>query len=109
MARSTHGALRSAFEVTYKSDPKLALPKHAALVALCRLLSDQIDGSGEEATNRLTAAYLSALKDIERALADRSTSATSGTGRAKKTEGAGDGSTGSALGSLRSIRGGASA
>lgn len=97
MADVHHGPLRTAFEVTFKSDKRLAADKNAALVALCRLLSDQIDGSGAEATNRLTAAYLSALKDIERALADRSPAAPGGAG------------SGGALGKLQGLKGGKTA
>lgn len=94
MARSEHGALRTAFEKTFESDARLATDKHAALVALCRLLSDQIDESGGEATNRLTAAYLSALKDIDRAMADRTPAGTGGAG------------SGGTLGKLQGIAGG---
>ena len=102
MARKQdRGALRSAFEVTYASDSRLASPKHAALVALCRLLADQIDGSGAEATNRLTAAYLSALKDIERVMGGR-TPGTQGGGVEPK------GAEGGTLGNLRALAGGKS-
>ena len=100
-AKPTHGPLRSAFEVTFKSDQRLAAPKHAALIALCRLLADQIDGSGAEATNRLTAAYLSALKDVERVMGGK-TPGTQGGGDAKGASG------GSTLGGLRAIAGGKS-
>lgn len=99
MARSTHGPLRAALETTLTSDKRLAEPKHAALVALCRLLSDQIDGSGAEATNRLTAAYLSALKDVERVMAGR-TPGTQGGGPAEK------GGESGKLGNLRALAGG---
>lgn len=71
MPRPEFGAVRSALEVTLKSDRRLSQPKHAALVALCRLLASQIDESGRDANNRLTAAYLSALKDIDRAVSDK--------------------------------------
>lgn len=40
--------------------------QHAALVALCRTLAGQMDDAGAEASTRLTAAYLSALKDLGR-------------------------------------------
>lgn len=102
MARTAHGPLREAFEVTFKSDRRLADPKHAALIALCRLLSDQIDSSGAEATNRLTAAYLSALKDVERVMAGR----TPGTQGGGTEGGAGNGGK---LGGLRALAGGKSA
>lgn len=96
-----HGPLRAAFETTFESDKKLAASKHAALVALCRLLADQIDGSGAEATNRLTAAYLSALKDVERVMGGK-TPGTQGGGDAKGATGGGT------LGGLRAIAGGKS-
>lgn len=102
MAETDHGPLREAFETTYASDRKLALPKHAALIALCRLLADQIDGSGSEATNRLTAAYLSALKDVERVMAGR-TPGTQGGSSDEKGAGAGG-----KLGQLQAIAGGKS-
>lgn len=103
MADVSHGPLRTAFEVTFKSDKRLASDKHAALVALCRLLSDQIDGSGAEATNRLTAAYLSALKDIERVMAGR-TPGTQGGGGLDAEKGG----SGGKLGQLQAIAGGRS-
>lgn len=40
--------------------------EHAALVELCRTLARQMDAAGAEASTRLTAAYLSALKDVSR-------------------------------------------
>ena len=101
MARTTHGPLREAFETTFQSDSRLASPKHAALIALCRLLADQIDQSGGEATNRLTAAYLSALKDVERVMG----------GRTPGTQGGGSesgGGAGGKLGQLQAIAGGKS-
>lgn len=41
--------------------------RHAALVQLCRSLAVQLDTAGESASTRLTAAYLSALKDVDKA------------------------------------------
>lgn len=41
--------------------------EHAALVELCRTLARQMDAAGEDPSTRLTAAYLSALKDVTRA------------------------------------------
>lgn len=96
MAARSHGPIRAGFELTFKSDARLGTPKHAALVALCRLLATQIDESGDGANNRLTAAYLSALKDVKAAMADRSPTA----------EGAGSGG---ALGKLQGLKGGKSA
>lgn len=43
-------------------------PAHAPLVELCRTLAAQMDASGLDPSTRLTAAYLSALKDLRRAL-----------------------------------------
>lgn len=40
--------------------------EYAALVELCRTLARQMDDAGAEASTRLTAAYLSALKDVSR-------------------------------------------
>lgn len=95
--KDEHLPVRAALEVTLASDRRLAQPKCAALVALCRVTADQVDAAGAEVSSRLIASYLSALKDIERALADR-TPATSG--------GAGSGG---ALGRLQGLAGGKSA
>ena len=66
MAAKKHGTNRAAFEVTYKASPQLASNQHAALVALCRTLADELDTEGG---SRISAAYLSALKDVGRVLA----------------------------------------
>lgn len=51
----------------------LKLDDDAALLALCRALADQMDDAAENddegPSTRLSAAYLSALKDLQRALA----------------------------------------
>ncbi len=44
------------------------MPAHAPLIELCRTLAAQMDAAGAEPSTRLTAAYLSALKDLRRAL-----------------------------------------
>ena len=43
-------------------------PCDKPLVELLRLLADQVDAAGSDPSTRLTAAYLSALKDFRRAL-----------------------------------------
>ena len=86
-----------------RSSGQSSKPSALAAGALCRLLADQIDGSGEEATNRLTAAYLSALKDVERVMAGR-TPGTQGGGSGEKGAG-----TSGTLGNLRALTGGKSA
>lgn len=43
-------------------------PQFAPLLELCRTLAAQMDTAGAEASTRLTAAYLSALKDLRRAV-----------------------------------------
>lgn len=40
------------------------------LMELCRTLAAQMDEAGPEPSTRLTAAYLSALKDLRRAVAE---------------------------------------
>lgn len=40
------------------------------LMELCRTLAAQMDEAGAEPSTRLTAAYLSALKDLRRAVAE---------------------------------------
>lgn len=59
--------LRDALEVTIASTPVLSLPRSAASVELARSLADKIDG-GDTAT-QAAAAYLSALKDLNRLVA----------------------------------------
>lgn len=51
----------------------LADDQHAALVALCRSLADQMDDAerNDGPSTRLVAAYLSALKDVRRVLAEQ--------------------------------------
>lgn len=65
------GPVREALEVTLTSDAKLREDRHAALVALARVTADQIDQAGDEVSSRLIASYLSALKDVEKALGGR--------------------------------------
>jgi|GEM_PF-4700360 len=88
-----------ALEVTIGSDSRFSIPQNAALVSLCRLLAWQIDDAGDGASSRITAAYLSALKDLAKVTT---------TGAAVPTTGSGGGSIG-ALGKLQSIKGGKSA
>lgn len=89
------GEVRDALEETLSSDARLKAKRHAALVSLCRVLADQIDAAGAQVSSRLTAAYLSALKDLDKALG-----APAGAGGGK---GAGSGGK---LANLRSITGG---
>ncbi len=64
------GPLRESLETTLASDPKLSQPENAALVNLCRMLADQCDQAGADVSSRLSAAYLSALKDVRRAMSE---------------------------------------
>jgi hypothetical protein len=48
------------------------LPRRAPLIELCCTLAGQMDSAGQEPSTRLTAAYLSALKDLRRAADDKS-------------------------------------
>lgn len=57
-----------ALEETIGSDPALSTPRNAAVVALCRVLARQMDLAGVEVSSRVTAAYLSALKDLRKAM-----------------------------------------
>lgn len=84
-------SVRAALEVTIGSARCLRNDEHAALLSLCRLLADQIDSAGPDASSRITAAYLSSLKDLQRAIS----------GAAKE-------STGGKLAQLRSVQGGQS-
>lgn len=61
---------REALERTIAAGGGVLTDKHAALLALCRELAEQMDGEPAESppSTRLIAAYLSALKDLGRAL-----------------------------------------
>ncbi len=61
---------RSAVEQAIQAGRGALTDVHAPLLELCRTLSDQVDEAGEDGpSSRLAAAYLSALKDLSRALA----------------------------------------
>lgn len=62
---------QEALERTIAAGTGVLTEKHAALVALCRDLAQQMDATTPDIgpTTRLSAAYLSALKDLGRALA----------------------------------------
>lgn len=62
---------REALERTIAAGAGTLTDKHAALLALCRELAGQMDDAGTDGgpSTRLIAAYLSALKDLGRALA----------------------------------------
>lgn len=62
------GPHRSALEETVVGSPALTEKRHAAIVQLARTLADQIDAAGPEVSTRLSAAYLSSLKDLRRAV-----------------------------------------
>ena len=66
--RPRRGPLRRALEVTVKASPTLARPEHAAIVALARSLADAMD-QADTTSSHMSAAYLSALKDLSRATA----------------------------------------
>lgn len=62
---------REALERTIAAGAGVLTDKHAALLALCRELAGQMDDAETDGgpSTRLIAAYLSALKDLGRALA----------------------------------------
>ncbi len=63
---STH---RDAVERSIATGNRALTGAHAALLELVRTLADQVDAAGPEGpSSRLAAAYLSALKDLARAL-----------------------------------------
>lgn len=63
-------AQKEALERTIAAGAHVLNDRHAALLALCRELAVQIDGDTPDSvpSTRLVAAYLSALKDLGRAL-----------------------------------------
>lgn len=56
----------SALERVIAASRTLQAPASAAVVQLARLMASQVDAAGPAASTRLTAAYLSALKDLRR-------------------------------------------
>lgn len=62
----THGR---AMNLAIKAGRGKLTDAHAALLALCKELAAQMDAADSEPSTRVTAAYLSALKDLARALA----------------------------------------
>lgn len=63
------GAHRTAIEKTLRAGGRALDDRHAALVELCRALAAQMDSAGDAGpSSRVSAAYLSALKDLNRAL-----------------------------------------
>jgi hypothetical protein len=59
-----------AIEAAIKTSGLGAMEEHGPLLELCRTLAGQMDAAGMEPSTRLTAAYLSALKDFRRAGAE---------------------------------------
>lgn len=98
--KPSHGPVRAALEKTLGTNASLKADRHAALVALCRVTADQVDAAGAEVSSRLIASYLSALKDLDKALGAAKPAP------AKTSGGASGNNDGSALGALRGIKGG---
>lgn len=73
-------AQREALERTIAAGANVLTDRHAALLALCRELAGQMDGDSPDSvpSTRLIAAYLSALKDLGRALNGKEEGRTSG-------------------------------
>ena len=61
---------KRAIEAAIKITGLGKMDAHGPLLELCRTLADQMDAAGSEPSTRLTAAYLSALKDLRRAAAE---------------------------------------
>ena len=71
---------REALETTIAAGQGTLGDRHAALVELCRVLADQMDDAAGDAgpSGRVVASYLSALKDLGRALGNAATRSTGG-------------------------------
>ncbi len=67
-----------ALAATIRACPALQIPESAALVMLARTLASQMDSAAGEPSTRLSAAYLSCLKDVHRVVASTSTSSNPG-------------------------------
>lgn len=72
-AQSTFGPNRASLEEMIAANPVLELEGNAAIVQFARTLADQVDGAADGLSSRLAAAYLSALKDLQRAVGTRAT------------------------------------
>ena len=59
----------TAMQAAIESGKNRLSDDHAPLIELCRVLADQMDEAAAGPSARLVAAYLSALKDMSRALA----------------------------------------
>jgi hypothetical protein len=60
----------TALEAAFKGAGLRLKATDKPLMELCRTLAAQMDEAGSEPSTRLTAAYLSALKDLRRAVAE---------------------------------------
>lgn len=69
---------RKAIDKAVRSEAVLRTSRYAPLVELCRVLADQMDAAGDEPSTRLSAAYLSALKDLGRAVSATAVTAPQG-------------------------------
>ncbi len=78
MPPRNRGPHRKAVEAAITASGHRLNSTHGPLLELCRTLSSQMDAAGEEPSTRLSAAYLSALKDLTRAQAASSETPASG-------------------------------
>ena len=62
--------MKETLEQTLRAGSARLGDQHLALIGLCRLLAGQLDEAGQDASTRLTAAYLSALKDLGKVLGE---------------------------------------
>lgn len=60
-----------AVKAAVKAGEGILSPAHQPLIILITELAEQMDAAGGESSTRLSAAYLSALKDLSRALASK--------------------------------------
>ena len=73
------GKQREALERTLRAGEGQLGEVHAALVELCRTMADQIDRADDRGpSSHVSAAYLSALKDLHRAIGDEKKESTGG-------------------------------
>ena len=71
---------RTAIEAAIAAAGARLGPTDQPLIELLRILADQVDAAAPDPSTRLSAAYLSALKDFKRALDTRPTAAPSPVG-----------------------------
>jgi hypothetical protein len=76
----------NALNACFRENKAHLTASHKPLMELCRTLAAQMDKEGAEASTRLTAAYLSALKDLTRITTGTGSAGATGSGARKRID-----------------------